>query len=191
MSSKNVLKYCLYVVLSLYTLAIARSPMLVYGASTSNQSDGYKKYMEEIIITKKFVLPDITVQFSQNIPREQARPEVVDTPVIPNKIFRGSAEETMVGIYSQSEIRNKICQVFVENCDEAIIIARYESGLRTNVISPTNDWGLFQINCRWHSRRVQGDCSKLLNPDINISIAKQIYLEQGWQPWATKIYLSN
>lgn len=91
--------------------------------------------------------------------------------------------------YTKEQIMAKICQVFKNNCQEALIIAKHESGFRPWAISSTNDWGVFQLNCKWQKRRVGGDCRRFLDPDTNIRIAKQIYDEQGWNPWTTKRYL--
>ena len=79
----------------------------------------------------------------------------------------------------KESIEDKIRAVFGDNADRAIEIARCESGLNPNAINNSNsngstDVGLFQINS------VHGVRSKwLLNPDINIRVAKQIFDEQG------------
>ena len=92
-------------------------------------------------------------------------------------------------VYTVEEIKAKICEAFGSECANALIIAKAESGYRQFVISKTNDYGVFQLNCRWQKRRVGGDCSRFFDVDTNIRIAKQIYTEQGWNPWTTKIYL--
>ena len=75
-----------------------------------------------------------------------------------------------------------IREVFGEDSDRAIQIAKCESGLRSDAWNEnTNgsvDVGLFQINS------VHGVRAKwLLNPDINIQVAKQLFDEQGFNPW--------
>lgn len=89
---------------------------------------------------------------------------------------------------SVEEIKKIICEVF-SNCKEALIIAFHESNFNQEAISRTNDYGVFQLNCRWQGRRVGGMCERFLDPILNIQIAHQIYMEQGWIPWTTKIYL--
>lgn len=91
---------------------------------------------------------------------------------------------------TKDEIKDYICKVFGDKCNEALIIANAESGFRADAISKTNDYGVFQLNCRWQKKRIGGDCRKFLDPITNINIAKQIYNEQGWNPWTTK-YLLN
>jgi hypothetical protein len=101
----------------------------------------------------------------------------------------GNSRDWSGYMYTPEDIKAKICAVFVNNCSEASIIAQKESGFRPWTISATNDYGVFQLNCKWQGRRVGGDCNKFLDIDTNISIAKQIYDEQGWNPWVTKKYL--
>ncbi len=130
--------------------------------------------------------------FDNNIPKELEKSEPVQYNVSNVSLASTHPREPMsVKKYPIDVIKQKICEIFKENCLEALTIVMYESGFRADAISQTNDWGLFQINCRWHSKRVGGNCNKLLDPDVNIAIARQIYLEQGWKPWATKIYLVN
>jgi len=76
-------------------------------------------------------------------------------------------------------IEELIREVFGDNADRAIEIARCESGLRSVCNDGVNsngsvDCGIFQINS------IHGVRSKwLLNPDINIRVAYQIFTEQG------------
>lgn len=91
--------------------------------------------------------------------------------------------------WTKEQIQIMICQVFGPECQNALLIAKNESGFRPWAISKTNDYGVFQINCRWQKRRVGGNCNKFLDPMTNIKIAKQMFDEQGWNPWTTKKYL--
>ena len=68
------------------------------------------------------------------------------------------------------------------NTDIVLAVAYGESGCRSDAVSPTQDFGLLQIN-QVHAHRVNGDLTQLLNPKINIKVAYQIYSEQGWCPW--------
>ena len=86
-------------------------------------------------------------------------------------------------------VKQRVCAVFAEHCAEALIIAFHESGYRTNAVSATGDYGVMQLNCRWQKRRVGGDCALFLDLETNLRVAKQIFNEQGWNPWSTKKYL--
>jgi hypothetical protein len=61
-------------------------------------------------------------------------------------------------------------------------IVRCESNGIPNVVSRTNDWGLFQINAV-HRGRVGGDLNKLLDPETNVRVASILWREQGWGIW--------
>lgn len=91
--------------------------------------------------------------------------------------------------YDVTYIKKRICEVFVNNCKEALIIAHKESNYSTTAVSRTGDYGVFQLNCRWQKRRVGGDCTRFLDLETNLKVAKQIFNEQGWNPWTTKKYL--
>ena len=83
-----------------------------------------------------------------------------------------------------------ITEVFGENAEDALIIAHYESGTRSNAASSgyysTAHIGVFQISCKWHAQRVDGACANLFDYRTNTMIAKHIFDEQGWNPWSTK-----
>lgn len=85
-------------------------------------------------------------------------------------------------------IKTRICEVFGPQCENALIIAKYESTFNPGAYYNGN-YGIFQINCPSHSWRVGGDCNALFDFETNLRIAKQIYDEQGWGPWSTKIHL--
>lgn len=77
-------------------------------------------------------------------------------------------------------IEQEIRLVFGKAGDTAVKVARCESGLNPqakNKISSAR--GLFQIMQSWHKI----DQKWLFNPNINILVAKQLYDEQGWNPW--------
>jgi len=77
-------------------------------------------------------------------------------------------------------IEQKICEKFKEDCQVAVAVAKAESGLRCDAISPTNDHGVFQINAV-HFPKFKGkdpyDC------DANIEVAYEIYKRQGFYSW--------
>jgi len=61
----------------------------------------------------------------------------------------------------------------------AMAIAKAESGMRCDAVSPTSDFGPMQINIIHKWRGNIYDCTE------NLLIAKQIFDEQGWNPWVT------
>ncbi|MDZ7732233.1 MAG: transglycosylase SLT domain-containing protein [Acidimicrobiia bacterium] len=71
-------------------------------------------------------------------------------------------------------------------CQQALAIARCESTMRPHVISPTNDYGLMQINGvhrgRW--RAMGYSEADMLRPGPNLAVAHAIWAEQGWGPWS-------
>lgn len=73
-----------------------------------------------------------------------------------------------------------------EQQEQAIRVARCESALRYDAISPGGgNWGLFQIN-RIHRRRVEAMGHRwedMLLPAQNAHVAADIWAEQGWRPW--------
>lgn len=132
--------------------------------------------------------------------RPTRTPPVITVTSIPPK-FNGYdfnyANRTAID-YAQIDkeyVKKRICEVFGSECSNALIIAFKESGYRTNASSSgyfsTANLGVFQINCRWQKNRVGGDCLKLFDLETNLRVAKQIYNEQGWKPWSTKVFLNS
>jgi hypothetical protein len=79
-------------------------------------------------------------------------------------------------------IEEEIRAVFGKDAEDAIKVAKCESGMRADAKNHNNngssDGGVFQINS------VHGIRAKWLsNPSINIRVAKQLFDEQGWTPW--------
>lgn len=64
----------------------------------------------------------------------------------------------------------------------AAAIARAESGGNPRAISSTGDYGLWQVNARWHP---QYNAQLLLGPGYNARAMAAIHKESGWSPWAT------
>lgn len=85
-------------------------------------------------------------------------------------------------------VKTRICEVFGDQCENALIIAKYESTFNPGAYYNGN-YGLFQINCPSHSWRVGGNCNALFDLETNLRVAKDIYNQQGWGPWSTKIHL--
>lgn len=67
----------------------------------------------------------------------------------------------------------------------AVAVALAESGGNTEAVSPTDDWGLWQINgATWAQQ--YGGRHALLNPDINATAAVQISGQgTNFAPWCT------
>lgn len=83
----------------------------------------------------------------------------------------------------QQLVIEEIREVFGKNADDAIKVFSCESGLKSKCNDGLNkngsvDCGVGQINT------VHGINRKwLLKPEINIRVAKQLFDEQGWNPW--------
>jgi hypothetical protein len=82
-----------------------------------------------------------------------------------------------------------IVEVFGAHGQEAIGVASCESHLHPTSVSRNGaNWGLFQIN-RAHSQRVARmgyRWEDLLDARVNALVAKSIFDEQGWRPWACR-----
>jgi hypothetical protein len=82
-----------------------------------------------------------------------------------------------------------ILEVFGAHGREAIGVASCESHLHpTSVSRGGGNWGLFQIN-RAHAQRVANmgyRWEDLLDARVNALVAKSIFDEQGWRPWACR-----
>lgn len=68
--------------------------------------------------------------------------------------------------------------------EEALRVAWCESRLNPGAISHTGDYGVFQVNARWHSWRLRPGES-LLDPEVNVRIAYEIWRDWGrsWRAW--------
>ncbi len=70
----------------------------------------------------------------------------------------------------------------------AACIIKRESGGNPKAVSPTDDWGLFQLNRPSHKaqfERMYGRPfeSKALDPRLNGRYAAYLYSIAGWSPW--------
>ena len=141
----------------------------------------------EFNIVQNAKIAEVEVKVNKNveIPKNIIDENKPKAPVSPVE----TTESYSYVIYTKEEIKAKICEVFGSECSNALIIAFKESGYRQFAVSKTNDYGVFQLNCRWQKRRVGGVCTRFFDVDTNIRVAKQIFDEQGWAPWSTKIYL--
>ena len=74
---------------------------------------------------------------------------------------------------------------------DASTVIQCESRWRADAISPTDDWGLFQLNRRWQSQRVRAmgyEWADVIDPAINTRIAVAIWESwgQSWEAWSCK-----
>lgn len=72
---------------------------------------------------------------------------------------------------------------------KATCIVKRESGGNAKAVSPTDDWGLFQIHRPVHKRQFERMYGapferKVLDPTLNGKYAAYLYSVAGWSPWA-------
>jgi hypothetical protein len=95
-------------------------------------------------------------------------------------------------IETKEEIEAEIRRVFGRLAEEALCIARAESGLRadaqndqTNIPVGSVDRGVFQLNDYWQSQVSDADA---YDARANIAAAKRIHDSWGsWQAWTTHL----
>lgn len=85
-------------------------------------------------------------------------------------------------------------QYFGAEADLAYAVAKAESGVVSKAgavnMDGSQDWGVMQINDRWHCPKVGAeafseDChNKLLDVETNVRVAKQIRDDSGWGAWS-------
>ena len=85
---------------------------------------------------------------------------------------------------SEERIVKAIHETFPEDAETALKIAKAESGMNALATNSkdshkgcTGSFGLFQIAC------IHGNKDKLYDVDYNIKVAKELYEQNGWQPW--------
>jgi soluble lytic murein transglycosylase-like protein len=91
---------------------------------------------------------------------------------------------------SGGSVEDAIATYFGDVYDQAIGVARCESGLDPNAVSPGGgNWGLFQINAV-HRQRVADmgySWDQILDPYVNAAVARSIYDDAGgWGPWGCR-----
>lgn len=145
--------------------------------------------------TTRLKASDLSTRLLAQLPVDKtptATIKVVKTPVKVTPAYGVKVVNRTAVDFPQADkeyVKSRVCAVFAEHCAEALIIAFHESGYSTNAVSATGDFGVMQLNCRWQKRRVGGDCTRFLDLETNLQVAKQIFNEQGWNPWSTKKYL--
>jgi len=91
---------------------------------------------------------------------------------------------------SGDAVLDAINQYFGDVYDQAVAVARCESGLDPNAVSSGGyNWGLFQINVV-HKSRVEAmgySWDQILDPYVNAAVARSIYDDAGgWGPWGCR-----
>ena len=91
---------------------------------------------------------------------------------------------------SGDAVLDAIATSFGDVYDQAVAVARCESGLDPNAVSAGGyNWGLFQINVV-HKSRVEAmgySWDQITDPYVNAAVARSIYDDAGgWGPWGCR-----
>lgn len=124
---------------------------------------------------------DVSVQIVEA--NTGSKGQIITSPDIENRVIL-TPTPTKTMYVPTSEIEKLICDVFGDDCEIAIAVAKAESGLRCDAhgdrhLSPSS-YGVFQI------RAFEGrpPIEELTNCEANIRYAKFMYDRQGWGPWS-------
>ena len=79
--------------------------------------------------------------------------------------------------------RGLVASYFPGEVDYALAIMKCESGGNALAHSPTNDYGLMQIN-GVHAAQVGGNLSALYDPATNLRVAASVRAGSGWAAWS-------
>lgn len=124
-------------------------------------------------------------------------PKVPADAATTTKIMAGSGAMTTATTttpappeYTVDEVKATITEVFgPAHAEVAIGVAHCESRLNPRAISAGGgNWGLFQIN-QVHKQRVTSmgyAWDQLLDPRVNALVARSIFDDSGWAPWACR-----
>lgn len=90
-------------------------------------------------------------------------------------------------VWSEEQIIEKIRETFSEDPDVMVRIAKCEGvkdgKLDPTVISPTNDYGIFQLNQKAHGQRLKELNIDPLTVEGNLKYARMLYDTSGTNPW--------
>lgn len=160
--------------------------LVVYSGVTYWLNNNTIRLQSPIVIEKKHIIEPKPTN------KPQVSPAPLQSPTSAPKVKSGlhiipqvqAAEITPTVIGPKEYIIDKIHAVFGDAGDVAVAVARCESGLRSNAIGyNTNgsfDSGVFQINSI-HKAKYEG--RNILDVDVNIDVAYEIYKAQGFNPW--------
>lgn len=87
----------------------------------------------------------------------------------------------------RGSVEDAIATYFGDMYSKALSVARCESTLNPNAVSPGGgNHGLFQINTvhRGLVASMGYSWSQIYDPYVNSAVARRIYDESGWSPWA-------
>jgi hypothetical protein len=116
-------------------------------------------------------------------------PVVEQSAAVPASLQGIVAPATPAPVVAPGTVEAIISEVFGPHAKAAIGVAYCESRLRPTAISPNGaNVGLFQINAVHRGRvaRMGYRWEDLLDPRVNALVAKTIFDEQGWGPWACR-----
>lgn len=115
-----------------------------------------------------------------------ARP--TSTAPAPKATTAPTTAASVVSRYSAEQVIAMIREVWpADSVEKAIEVARLESGYRNWVHNGSCCYGVFQIHYQAQKRRLTArglGLQGLYDPRVNISVALEIFLEQGWSPWS-------
>ncbi len=92
-------------------------------------------------------------------------------------------EQKEVRIRPVSHVELAIRETFPEQPNLMVEIARCESGLKPDAVSPTGDYGLLQINLKAHGERLEELGLDPLNLQDNLTYARMLYDNRGTDDW--------
>jgi hypothetical protein len=143
-----------------------------------------------VIVTPFFRAVKINIDTSAALASTQSQAQVLQLQYdqLQSQDVRVREEMATLAVYSskpsKEEISAYIKQVFGKHSDEALAVARCESGVSADHININKDGSMdfstFQINST-HARRF-GSWFKA-NWMENVRVAKVLFDEQGWNPW--------
>jgi hypothetical protein len=95
-------------------------------------------------------------------------------------------------VYPVGDWRILICS-YPWPCEEALAVV-YGTSNCPDGESGGDPWaynngcyGLFQVSCVSHRSRFEGECEVLYDPQVNVRVAYDIYVDNGgWSPWTCR-----
>lgn len=87
------------------------------------------------------------------------------------------------------ELEAKVRAAFPDDPDTAMRIVTCESNWDPTEVSPTGDYGLFQINRRTWEDEFEGEWGmgdwdeNIFDVNTNIRVAQKLHAAAGWAPW--------
>ena len=101
---------------------------------------------------------------------------------------RAATEPTVRYVVDLASPALEVPEAWAEHAGSVI---QCESRWRAAAVSPTGDYGLFQLNRRWQEQRVNAmgyQWTDVLNPRVNATVAIAIWESWGrsWGAWACK-----